>query len=119
MARMMSIRLVGQMSFVARCDDDGWVQWGMGMRGAIGCDGVAEGVGVGVVVTFIGCDGCGNVGDDCHWGVDISLLWKRSSSGVFACWKATLSWFLFVFVGIVACVVVDFVVHRSSSNSNV
>ena len=65
MARMMSIRLVGQMSSVARCDDDGWVHLGMGMRGAIGCDGVAGG-GVGVVVTFIGCDGCDNVGEVKH-----------------------------------------------------
>ena len=117
MARMMLIRLVGQMLSIARCDDDGWVHWGMGMRGAIGCDGVAEGVGVGDVVTFIGCDGCGNVGDDCHWGVDISLLWKRSSSVGFACWKATLLGFLVVVIGIVACVVVDVVVQRSPSNS--
>ena len=58
MARMMSIRLVGQMSSVAKCDDDGWVHWGMGTRGAIGCESVAKGgVDVGVVVMFIGCDG--------------------------------------------------------------
>ena len=90
----------------------------MGMRGAIGCDGVAEGgVGVGVVVTFIGCDGCGNIGDDCHWGVDMSLLWERSSSGGCAYWYATLSGFVLIMVGIIACVVADVAVQRSPSNA--
>ena len=126
MARMMSIRLVGQMSSAAKCDDDGWVHLGMGMMGAIGCDGVAGGgVGVGVVVTVIWCDGCGNVGDDCHWGVGISSLWGRSSTGGCACWYAllggcaywyaTLSGSVVVMVGIVAFV--DVVVQRSPSNS--
>ncbi len=132
MARMMSIRLVGQMSSVAKCDDDGWVHLGMGMRGAIGCDGVAEGgVGVGVVVTFIGCDGCGNVGDDCRWGVDISFLWERSSSvgnledacqyallSVAYC-EATFAGSVVVVIGIVAFVFVDVVVQRRPSNSKV
>lgn len=120
MARMMSIRLVGQMSSVAKCDDDGWVHLGMGMRGAIGCDGVAGGgVGVGVVVTFIGCDGCDNVGDDCHWGVDISFLWERSSSGGCVYWKATLAGSVVVVFGIVAFVFVDVVVQSNPSNLKV
>lgn len=118
MARMMSIRLVGQMSSVARCDDDGWVHWGMGMRGAIGCDGVAGvGVGVGVVVTVIVCDGCGNVGDGCHWGVDVSLLWGRGSAGGCAYWYALLLGSVVIVGGGVTCVVADVVVQRSPSNS--
>ena len=118
MARMMSIRLVGQMSSVARCDDDGWVHLGMGMRGAIGRDGVAGGgVGVCVVVTFIGCDGCGNVGGDCHWGVGRSLLWGRSSAGGGAYWYALLLGSVVVAIGIVTCVVADVAVQRSPSNA--
>ena len=41
MARVMSIRLVGQMSLFARWDDGEWVNLGMG-RVAIGSDGVAK-----------------------------------------------------------------------------
>ena len=78
MARMMSIRLVGQMSSFARWEDGGWVHSGMG-RIAIGSDGVAD---VGIVVchssmvmTFICGDGCSDEAVvDCHQGVDISVI---------------------------------------------
>ena len=78
MARMMSIRLVGQMSLFARWDDGGWVHLGMGSV-AIGSDCVAK-VGVvvchsGVVMTFICGDGCPDVAIvDCYWGADISVV---------------------------------------------
>ncbi len=78
MARMMSIRLVSQMSLFARWDDGGWVHLGMG-RVAIGSDGVAD-VSVvvchlGVVMMFICGDGCLDVAVvNCHRGVDISVV---------------------------------------------
>ena len=90
MVRMISTRLDGQMSLCARCDDVGWVHWGMG-RVAVGRDCLPK------VVTAICGDGCADFGIvQCHWGVDILVicgddvgvadhssvgLLKRSSSG--------------------------------------
>ena len=78
MARMMSIRLVGQMLLFARWDNGGWVHLCMG-RVAIGSDCVAQ-VGVvvchlSVVMMFICGEGCPDVMVvNFHWGVNISVI---------------------------------------------
>ena len=78
MAWMMSIRLDGQMSSLARCNKDEWVHLGV-RTGAIWSDCRAK---AGVVVyhlfvgfTSIGADGCPGVGViACHLVVDFLVI---------------------------------------------
>ena len=78
MARILSIRFDGQISSLAKCDEDGWVHLGVG-KSAIWSDCRAK---AGVVVchlsvdfSVIGADGCPEAGDfACHSRVDFFVI---------------------------------------------
>ena len=92
MARMILIRLDGQMSLLAKCNEGGWVHSGIG-KGTIWSACCAEAGNIvchsSVDCPAIGVDGCPKAGDfTCHSSVDFLVIKADDScpeAGDFQC----------------------------------
>ena len=98
MARMILIRLDGQMSLLAKCNEGGWVHSGIG-KGTLWSDCCAEAGNIvchsSVDCPAIGVDGCPKAGDfTCHSSVGVLVIKADDScpeAGDFRLWTWGLS----------------------------